>query len=506
MLRNVHNSLPLPVELVGEVLEKCLLQDLWSFAKTSREAYHICFRILVSKYRFPLTLPSAIHSGLLQQHKTGGVFNIINSVSIDISKDSWHSNLEASTIQELTSFLKSKERYIESDEFALGLTPVDIKIYTPKGCGDCFIPAFVTIFKLVFSTTPFNINSLTLRFSVAQDEESDFKREVSELRKYTIALLPKRSDFRTLPLKSLSIEITAFNSRTTVQYLIELMSYSIIICDDFIENKTNLESLKIVVKWKEESYQSSTDTAPYPRIDIIWHCYLPAPRLKKFHFEDKLWSSYAMVSRDLDAYNQEVEDLYIDCGMGMFVRSGQRLSNLKDLRKFSLIFPYREFGLDLTNCLRCYFRHWVQREGGLHDLIFGGLEEIQVQFLWHDAKFTNTTRFSISYEKVPELGDGIRRKVHMEDLGDKPTDIIDLEILRADLQKSKRRGNGRWLFGYAQLAQAYSNYGDYVQELLEKGDELDTSLVPGPSYRNSNRRGVRCEKCEEVFRSGFFGW
>ncbi|KAF3911745.1 hypothetical protein AA313_de0205632 [Arthrobotrys entomopaga] len=311
-----------------------------------------------------------------------------------------------------------------------------------------------------------------------------------------------------LPLKSLSIEITAFNARSTALYVIELMSYSIIICRDEISNETNLETLKIVAKWKEGSYQSSPDKATYPRVDISSHPFLPSPHLKRFHFEDKLWSSFGMVSRDLDTYNKEIEELYIDCGMGTMVRSGLRLSNLTNLRKISLIFPYREFGLDEYNCLRCYFRKWLQSEQGLKDLIFNGLEEVQVQFLWRDAKFTNTTKFLISYENHPVLENILRPKIRMEDLGDKPTDIIDLEMLREDLQKKKQRGKGRWLFGYTQLAQAYAFYGDYLKELEERGDELDGWLISTrPShYENSNRRGVRCEKCYGAFGSGFVGW
>ncbi|KAF3917208.1 hypothetical protein ABW20_dc0107019 [Dactylellina cionopaga] len=205
----VENIIQLPLELLYETLGHCSFRDLWAFTKASRACYLIGFRVLVSKHDFPLTLPHAITSGLLQQHKVDGVYDLIQSVAVDVTKEAWAKyGDDPSYTKELVAFLESERRS--------GDGQIGVRIYTPGGAGGCSVTAFMSLFKLVFLTTTRTIGSLTIRISIDEDDESQFVNSGENLKLFLRGALwgkplPTRSaqwpDTAHLPIRSLDIKV-----------------------------------------------------------------------------------------------------------------------------------------------------------------------------------------------------------------------------------------------------------------------------------------------------------
>ncbi|KAK6525454.1 hypothetical protein TWF694_005590 [Orbilia ellipsospora] len=484
----LQNSLPLPVELLDEILGECNPRDLWNFAKTSRASYFISFRILASKYSFPLSLPHAIHSGFLEQHKVDRVWNLIDSISIDVSKDLWQIHPEGPTIDELTLFLKSKQNSNKA---------VSIKIYTSEN-QDCSIATFVKIYRLVFSLTPDNIKSLKICISVDQQDERNFKLEIQSLSRRMADLLYKRphlDSFTALPVKSVDVEILGFNARTLTQLVIVLVSNTIIVLREDRRNNTQLESLGIKTIWKHGSYHFSENK---PGGKVLFSRYFPASQLKRLRFEDKFWSSIYRVIQDVVIDYDGLEELHIDCGMGQSLAYYWMLHKLKQLQILSLNFPYQSGMTGSHNCLRCDFTEFVQTETHFLQLITNGLRQIHVQFVWSDANVTNTTRYQFNRSDVMFTGSF---RPTIEDLGDRPTDITDRNALQdVMLQEVMAIGHKRPIFMARSVMYRYMEV--YARELIEQGDDLqswDPSHFDGV---NANRRDIPCKRCNIVEYQG----
>ncbi|EPS41374.1 hypothetical protein H072_4735 [Dactylellina haptotyla CBS 200.50] len=343
----------LPPELLYEVLEKCDFQTLWNFARASLASYLLCFRILARKFTFPLSLPQAITSGLLAHHKASGAYDSIKYITLDVSDETWWGpkpprraqqgppKIPPTYLDEIKTFLE----FVKSNN-----KQCDIKLYSPKDGSHCSITGFSTLYQLIFSTAPRNIDSLIIRISINPYNDSYFEKELdliqSKIREqiYPDPTWTWNGSLNVgLPMRSLTLEITTEQQIRTISHLPSMLAKTIMASE---HAPSNLEKLKVIMLNCNQSKQNYF--SPF-RQNFIFD-YLSTPNLKKLHVLDRRQTVLERYSEHLALGCPELEELYIDCGLDSEPSDYTRLWRLHKLRILTLPFPGNTYPmLDILN-------------------------------------------------------------------------------------------------------------------------------------------------------------
>ncbi|KAJ6258384.1 hypothetical protein Dda_6424 [Drechslerella dactyloides] len=294
------NTIPLPPELVDEMLTYCSFRELWALAQTSRDSYTACFRRLAIKHRFPLTLPHAVTSGLLEQHKVNGIYDRISAVTVDISKDAWSKHEDAIQKDYLTPLADLfLSRHLRGQKTLL-------QIYT-YGENDCEILGLLEIVRLAFTMAPDTIDGFAIRLSVAEEDEKDLRTRTRSL-----THILRRSVFngrrRLLSITLLSVETCALHARAVSDILLEMAGGLVA---ETIYSEIPLETLRLAIRWKDE------DVGFVDRPDMVRFPNIVPSTLKKLHYEDKHWAGLAADAsiETFQAIWPNLEEIRIDLGL-----------------------------------------------------------------------------------------------------------------------------------------------------------------------------------------------
>ncbi|KAK6514487.1 hypothetical protein TWF281_004687 [Arthrobotrys megalospora] len=516
----MENTLPLPLELIFETLSHCNVQTIWNFAETSQASYLVAFRILAVEHRFPVSLPHAIRSGLAEKHKSEEYYDRIDTVAIDVTQSTW----EDSHLLEFLSFLTHRREIKAS---------ANVKIYSYNEC--CSIDALATVFGDIFVGFYDVVNRLAIHVEVAQFDEGLLIRRINRALQLIRSYARKRKEssggegeFKNPMLASLDLQIKAVNPRTTTNLVIDAIQ-QVISPGSSVGGLPGLEDVKIVVKWKD---YASNDAANTVRLSLSS---LESKLVRKVWLEDKNWSQIKHCGLDILHYWPNTEELRLDGGLGGNLDYYTYCRGLENLRTLSIPFPYAgslRDGMEWHSCcLRSLFRSYISQgfNGLLHDCF--PLREIIFHYLTSDGLSTNYTKVKIrkhgDEQTEDAMGDHVLRPggnqiatdnngglpaedleegeipgedpfalFTMEDLGDKPTDPIDLSLMRELMLKPALREDERqWIMTDVTFLKPFMN--ELAAKLMAAGDQLEHWRGSGDSNYNPgiNRRGFKCTGC-----------
>ncbi|KAF3197256.1 hypothetical protein TWF192_011232 [Orbilia oligospora] len=498
------NTIPLLPELIFETLGHCNIETIWNFAKTSRASYLIAFRVLASEYRFPLTIPHALRSGLVEKHREGGFYDRIDTVAIDVTETSW----DPSSLPNLLDFLKSKRENNAS---------ANVIIYSHQN-ESCSINTLTTVFKEIFVEFYDTIKGLSIRVDIAQVDEGVLVKRINELYATIRSGITShkisrgREGHEPLPLKSLDLQIQAYSARSTMDLFLRAVSHVISVAGGAEGNR--LEDIKLVVKW---AVYNSVEASAISPLDTNL---LKSDYVRKVWLEDKNWFGARNRVGEIVRFWPKVEELHLDCGVGGSLVDYEGLRVLKTLRTLSIPFPYAGWlaGEEGFCYMRSLFWTYFSQESRLlrED---GPLRQIQFHYLRRDGLTTNYTKIRLRKKRVDSLEDangghfsqlaggaaaaaatGIladdspgRLAFTMEDLGDRPTDPIDLSaICQLMLAASSRIEKFRWTRTHREFLNPFLN--GIAESMMAIGDRPEhwSGLEDAVSNPNINRAGVKC--------------
>ncbi|KAF3078367.1 hypothetical protein TWF102_003555 [Orbilia oligospora] len=497
------NTIPLLPELIFETLGHCNIETIWNFAKASRASYLIAFRVLASEYKFPLTIPHALRSGLVEKHREGGFYDRIDTVAIDVTETSWR----PSSLPNLLEFLKSKRENNAS---------ANVIIYSHQN-EYCSINTLTTVFKEIFVEFYDTIKGLSIRVDIAQVDEGVLVKRINEL--YTTIrsgitshkISRGREGHEPLPLKSLDLRIQAYSARSTMDLFLRAVSHVVSVAGGAEGNR--LEDIKLVVRW---AVYNSVEASAISPLDINL---LKSDYVRKVWLEDKNWFGARNRVGEIVRFWPKVEELHLDCGVGGSLVDYEGLRVLKTLRTLSIPFPYAGWlaGEEGFCCMRSLFWTYFSQESRLLQED-GPLRQIQFHYLRRDGLMTNYTKITLRKKRVDSLEDangrlfsqlgggaaatamGIladdspgRLAFTIEDLGDRPTDPIDLSaICQLMLAASSRIEKFRWTRMHREFLNPFLN--GIAESMMAVGDRPEhwSGLEDAVSNPNINRAGIKC--------------
>ncbi|KAF3937260.1 hypothetical protein ABW19_dt0207980 [Dactylella cylindrospora] len=471
-------TLPLPVELLYEVFESCERRDVINFASTSRASYISCLRLLLSKYDLPFSLPFLASEEMAVRlgPRSNPVRDRIEYVSIDISKKVWSDADLASRC--LSEFEKS----------LLSLKIKKLRICTSQG--GCDISAFLKIFEIICTNGFPGAYKLMIRISVDREDEAALISGVAAL---VAKLRAPQSYAPPFHLQSLYIIITAFNARTTMQAVIDLIG-------EFIT--PDFENLKIVIKWKEGSYYGSSDI-PDKRLRLDQ---LHSEKLDDLYFEDKSWGYLYDVISACTTNWPNMNALHIDCGLGYTAEHYAGLGLLQDLRSLSIPYPYYSFTSEIGCCMQREFENVVRWKFDRKLMV--RLDEVNCHFLRPSGEHTDfikvaTKKESASYsedeEDEDEEGDeGYFRflaiETEVQNIRRERSDPTDLAVMREMLldESSRRPFLKHWSPSW-ELLSGYM--APFIRQMLSNGDSLENYIKE--DVEKEQDWDSPCEYCEK---------
>ncbi|KAF3922840.1 hypothetical protein ABW21_db0209239 [Orbilia brochopaga] len=398
------NTLPLPPELVEETLYHCGSRELFALAQTSRELYVAAVHVLAARGEIPLSLPqsNASTSGMIEALKSSKAYDMIDTVSIDVTKRVWrkYQNVQAYMYYTpLYQFLSSR--------------PMDKKIklrFCTRGNGGCDLAALNQILTRVMTIANGRFDNLVFHIAVDDQDQVVVENELMLSPRRAFAhrrRLDPRKDLK--PIESLDLRIRATDARNVAQCFLDLG------IDMVISTKQRvLQNLKVVVDWKD----SKDIEARYRWEHLDFRRLRQVPQLKTLYFEDKksaLTSDY--VNQFIDRF-PNIEEIHLDTGVSQRMSFYRSLSHLGKLRKLSIPFPYhdprvmpqrtREINtLSPACCMRSEMWRQIKELAQTH--LISKLEELVFHYLSNDAQTTNYTKISFDWheENKKEVGNEV---------------------------------------------------------------------------------------------------
>ncbi|KAK6331149.1 hypothetical protein TWF696_003218 [Orbilia brochopaga] len=386
------NTIPLPPELVEETLRHCGPRELFAFAQTSRESYIASVRVLAARGQIPLSLPQVVTSGMIKLLKESKAYDLIDTVSIDVTKDvmrSLEGCYQSAYYTPLAEFISSRP-----EEMKLGL-----RLCT-HGEGACSLPGLVLMFRRALETANDRFSSFALRITIDDAEQTDAITAAEDMQDAVLALRKQRAsqnDRQRKPLESLELQIGAVDGRNITQCFLELGV-------DMTGNDDErlLQHLKVVVDWKNTSDDSLRFR--WERLDFSL---LGTSHLKTLYLEEKKCGQSSDYVDQFTVLFPELEELHIDTGLPQSTAHYGSFRRFEKLRKLSIPFPYQDSrftfpGVDQDAnapamtprcCMRSEFWERVQRLVAWQ--LQPGFKELVFHYLWNDARMTNFTRISV---------------------------------------------------------------------------------------------------------------
>ncbi|KAK6497093.1 hypothetical protein TWF506_004572 [Arthrobotrys conoides] len=503
----MNSTIPILPELLFQTLGYCDIKTIWNFASTSRESYLLAFRVLALEYQFPLTVPYAMRSGLVEKHKDSRFYDRMDTVAIDITENTW----DPSSLPHLQNFLKSKRETNAS---------ANVILYSQQN-ESCSINALVTVFNDIFVEFYDTIKGFSIRVEIAQMDELIFRNRMTGFyNTVRTGMSPCKAargiqGQEALPLKSLDLRVKAYSARSMMELFINAVYHVMSVAGG--EEGNRLEDIKIIVKWKVCGADEGSLLTP------LMLGKLASSSVRKVWIEDKTRCRIENRVAECVTSWPNIEELHLDCGIAGSLSDYNRLQQLSNLRIISIPFPYAgSFGREESFCcVRSLFLAYISQQFTCFLQDDNPLRQIQFHFLRRDGLTTNHTKIKLRKDGFEnQMREADREQVSnfegsvldfggflnsvtdplalatMEDLGDKPTDPIDLSSTsELMLISTSRNQDFRWVRTQRKFFNPFLN--ELAGEVMGAGNKLEhwSRLEDAVSNPNINRIGVKCTDC-----------
>ncbi|KAF3915479.1 hypothetical protein ABW21_db0201614 [Orbilia brochopaga] len=363
-----HATLPLPLELVFEVLRCCRREDVRSFAQTSRRSYNASFRFLYER----IDLVRALQSGTLQRHEEDDIYGIVRAVDLYITPASmnfWHGvNCAHQVIEtQLCRFKNLEELHIITEESR----------YRSDG-------PTAKVLRFVFGH-PFagSISTLSLSVYAGKLNWKSFRRVLcdleTELQPATQPTPPK------CRLKTIKAWVSSSHPKALLAYFPPLLAPYLNTVEN-IELRTlwNFDQIGQHGTWMfdhSHEYISGFQSTSVKRAIVE----------DKYGLADRIYGKIAKVWPN-------IEHLEVNTGVDQKISDYDALAALGSLRRLSI--PYPCYSWDLT-----HRDNMTQESEYVAEALgarFLSLQEVEVQYIDGDGSISRIALFN----RPPPLPDG----------------------------------------------------------------------------------------------------
>ncbi|KAK6498507.1 hypothetical protein TWF481_011095 [Arthrobotrys musiformis] len=471
----MENTIPLHPELIFEVLRHTSVKSIWNFARTSRTSYLLAFRVLASRYKFPLSIPHAITSGFKRRHEEGGYFHIIDTVSIDVTEDTW----TTTSLPHLLAYLSTRRSIPAS---------ANVKIHSSKH-KYCSIDAVALLLKEVFVKFPDVVVGVCIDVEIAQMDEMLLVKRLKDLYRPVRSEMSVHNLQGVLPLTAVEILVKAQDPRNMANCFMVFIEH-ILNVGSGDKGINRLEDVKIVAKWRDYNSQNAVMT------NSLHMDSLKSDSVRRVWIEDKNWNSVPNLAFEVLKAWPCTEALHLDLGLGSrLLDYSSILAKMGNLRELSIPFPYADSftGDGGDCCMNSLFLKHMRTDPQSRAFTGGAcsLREINFHYLRRDGLMTNRTKMDLKGTRVGDGSTGL-----LTDLGERPTDPTDLASMRElMLVPSLRRDDARWLITEKKVLVPFMS--ELAAGLMEAGDQLEHWKVPEDAVFDPdvNRCGVWCTQC-----------
>ncbi|KAK6349577.1 hypothetical protein TWF696_005862 [Orbilia brochopaga] len=386
-------TLPLPLELVFEVLRCCRREDIRSFARTSKRSYNASFRFLHAR----IDLIRALESGTLERHEKDDIYNIVRAVDLYITPSSMHfwSNTEFShnAIEtQLVKFKNLEELHIISEEERYRIDGPTARVLR-----------FVFGYPLAR-----HISTLFLEVHTVKGNWKSFRRVLcdleAELEPLTQPTTPK------CRLKTVKALIASSHPKALLAYFPPLLSPYMATVET-IELRTlwNLDHIGQHGTWMfdhSHEYISGFRSTTMKRVVLE----------DKYGLADRIYGKIAKVWPNL-------EELEVNTGVDQKLSDYDALEALKSLKYLSIPYPCYSWDLTPRDTMTQESAYVAEALGAR----FLALQDVDVQYIYGTG---STSRIAL-FNRPPPLpdGDGSAKCQPFQLRGHRTVDTTHLDIL-----------------------------------------------------------------------------
>ncbi|KAK6534844.1 hypothetical protein TWF281_006143 [Arthrobotrys megalospora] len=376
-----NTALPIPIELVFDILQRCGRQDVYSFARTSKAHYDASVHLLYKH----IDLVVALKSGALERHEKYGVYDFVQVVDLPIgfSSPEFFANAEAGdpvgTVHDhLLKFKNIQELHllIAEDE------------YSKTG-------ATARILRYVFTDFISRLSTLFLEIYGFNDTELELENILTDLAASTPTGAPNIDR-----LKKMKSWVTHSRPRRLMTFVAPLLS-------PFV---SNLETIEVRTRCNLE-HDAERDWR-LQDLDFMYLRGLESESIKFAAIEDKNSSSSQATCRFIRKSWPNLVELELDLGVNHYLLFYYRLSRLKHLRKLEIMYPYQNWDSEVQENMAEESRYPARR---LCEKI-PSLQEISIKYMGGDGSMSQTAVFNC-----------IRTKSRPDEQGNQ-SETIELEL------------------------------------------------------------------------------
>ncbi|EPS39285.1 hypothetical protein H072_6935 [Dactylellina haptotyla CBS 200.50] len=313
---STNTTIPLPTELILEVLGYGGRDDVYHFAQTSKTSYELSVQLLYKR----IDLIVAIKTGALDRHEKYNVYDCVRAIDLPVgfhSPEFWTEteNAEAVVVAHLRKFQHLEEVHVISAEEAYS--------------SDC--PSYAVL-SFILKELMYKISTLFLEFYTFQRNKESVEIMLedlrSHLRDYFEEIEEAQDNYPPCEnFKNLKIWVTGPSPRIIMRGVNFLLARYV----------RNLETIEFSCRWNLEMGLED---------DWGWN-YLPpigSTTTKRLVLEDKTDVHVRRLCRRIWKRWPNLVELELDCGPTTPLHLYAQLFHLNDLRKLHIAFPYVEWG------------------------------------------------------------------------------------------------------------------------------------------------------------------
>ncbi|KAF3154403.1 hypothetical protein TWF569_000377 [Orbilia oligospora] len=431
-----NTTLPIPIEITLDILQRCGRHDVYSFARTSKGNYDISVHLLYKH----IDLVIALESEALERHEKYGVYDFVQIVDLPIGFSCPEFFTDPLTDDPTSNIQEALRKFKNIRELHIIIAEENYSKTCPTA----------RILRWVFSDYVSRLSTLFLEIYSFSSRDQEFKDLLTDVSTFKNDPLPPHDN-----LKTIKTWVTNSQPRKLMSYISPLLS-------PFVSGLETIET-RVRRNFDDDTENGWSDLA----FDYTYLNGLESDSITSAFIEDKQLSSAGLACKYIARAWPNLVELDLDLGIDQFVGHYRRLSRLKALQKLSIMFPYRSW--ELAD-IRENMAEEAECPATLLCRKITSLQEVSIKYLGGDCSMSQTAVFDcFRIEQGPDENRPAAVVVGLRELWGEKGDYLDtIEVVRLIREMNSPVTEG--------LRQRFERYF-----LIDKLKEVDLKIPEGVS-------------------------
>lgn len=438
-----NTTLPIPIELMIDILQRCGRHDIYNFARTSKANYDTSVHLLYKH----IDLVYALESGALERHEKYGVYDFIQVVDLPIGFSCPEFFTEPLTSDPVSDVQEALLKFKTVQELHIVIAEDEYSKTCPTA----------RILRWVFSNYVSRLSTLFLEIYCFSSREQDFEWLLADLATFREDPLPEHDK-----LKTIKTWVTHSRPRKLMSLISPLLS-------PFV---SGVEKIEIRTRCNLELDAEREWWAPDP--DFKYLKGLEPESIIFAFIEDKNLSSAKITCKFITRAWPNLVELDLDLGVNQYIEHYRRLARLRNVQKLSIMFPYHSWDLQVREDMAAEAEYPATR---LCQQI-PSLQEISIKYMGGNGTMSQTAVFNC-----------IRMKSTPDESGNQ-SEVVDLGLKELWGEK----GDYEDIIGMVRLVREMETVlMKYARERIERYILVDELKVDGfnmPEGKPTDRKSV----------------